>query len=370
MAIIHSDRVALIQDLKDGKHVRQTTTVEAAPTPTGPWEEIHTSKIQISMDESQSPYATADITMAGPVPPILSNPTDGLPYVRITAGLSSETTNASEQLAILVCTGIDEDNGQTVLRLESDESPLEQSFFSTAIGESACPQQDSIGKIWVAVQLAIPIRTPMTIRDESTIPPEARSEVWSISYGGADSPLDWLRSLADAAGLYLRSDQTPSSQGGLVCGPRPQVIPAGALDLRTSSPQSLVINSSSRSGIGGGFGAAILLTCQWSENGNQKESSGIIPATDSANLAQVVKTIQLNMRPPAAYRSRITGSWPTAQALADRVAKRSWETTLITPCLPWLRPGDTVLTDKGPGLVKRLVFDLNLVTMTTTIRPA
>ncbi len=359
-----------IDRLTSGNLVRQTVTVDARPRGSSDaWTSLPVSSAPVVLDEATSPYAAARLELSGPVPPAILDPTGQLWTVRVRLGFACDTLTEDQQVAYLVITDIEESNGRTTLVCASDEDLLSRAVFPPQLAETACPQNIGIGLIWAAISPKLSHAAPLTVTDLSEIPTTQRSLVWAMPYGGGDKPLDYLRALADTAGLWLHSDQSPESTGGLIVEVRRTPTASNALDLRSTITAPLVIEQSVTRGLSGDYASAILLTCTWPEGTGRAQSSGLIPAA-GVERTPAVKPISLDMRPPTAYRTRLSAAWPTAQALANRQAQRTWEATLVIPGLPWIVPGTPVLTDWGLGLIKTAALNPALGTSTISVRPA
>lgn len=329
---------------------------------------IPVSRVQVNMSAASVPYARAEIDLATPLPDGFTDPVTQLADITVVAGLTHAEGETSDQLAHLVFSAAHAENGKTTLTCLSDDSLLKDIVLPSTVPETACPQQATMSGIWLSGPASkMTVGEILPIKNAATIPADRQANVWAQPYGGGDAPLDWLLTQADIAGLYLHSDQSPGSTGGLIAEYALAVNPADCLDLSASARYPMMISASADLGLVDDYASAIYLTCQWTESGTRKEASGLISA--AAGITQVCKTITMQMRPPAAYRAALTSAWSPALALARRVAARTWQARYQTPLLPWLRPGDTVKTDYGYGLIRDISFDLTLGTQNLTVRP-
>lgn len=364
---------AALKALFDADLIAVTMSIDARPRGTlGEWTPLAGTVEPITFDETTIPAVKARIALAGPAPQALLDPTRELWQIRLTVNLTHGETTTSTQIAVMIVTGVESLGGRTTLVCESDEVLLSGAVISPSAAETACPQRNSLGQIWEVVRTKITGFADVEILDETTIPAWRQDEVWATAYGPGDDPLAYLRSLADLAGLWLHSNQAPGSPGGLIVERRP--LPLGSaldVDLRANHPESLVLTSSTRTSLGPDWGSSILLTCSWTDDAGQRQtSSGLIRSDLADQLTPRVQDIKLPVRPPVGQRTRITSAWVSAQALADRVARRTWELKVTTPLLPWLRCGQTALTDQGEGIITSIRADPALVSQTLTIRPA
>lgn len=327
----------------------------------------------VAFDETRRPYGSGEL-----IYPTSSydwtklDPTNHATLTRVRLEVAYEFPGRAElfadQLATLIVTEIDHDDerAETRLTLASDEVLLDWDQASPTAEYQVTAQSGNIGEIFAAAQAAAGALYTLPIDTRSAIPSEYRDAVYALELAPGDSFADWAWTLANAAGLWLHSNQEPSSNGGLICEDRPPARIYG-LDLRTDAPFQVVTQ---RRLIRSTEDAAsdLDLTVRWTEEGKDQELTRRYTAPNAS--VRRVASRELRQRPPLINGIRVLpADWPPALNLLNRLAQRTWTAQFRARSCYWLRPRDSVLTDSGPGVIASISFDGTSGLMNLNARP-
>lgn len=338
----------------------------------GEWQDMPDPRsCRITFDETTRPYASATLTWAARDfdhwdyfdPRNL----DERPRLRLSCGYRWPLTGdeATEQTATVIVTEIEEADATVTVTAESDETLLDADYVRPGRSYSVPTDATDIANIWATAALACLPLWPVPIRDHDPIPSLNLDAVRALDLAPGDAFADWLWSLADTAGLWLHSDQSPTSTGGLTAITRPD-LGKPSVDLSSTSRTPILLRRRRVRSLDE-YAGAVDITVRWTEGGIDQELSRRYAARGA--MPHVVQR-DLRLRPPLRDGIRtLPEDWPPGRALVDRMSQRGLVESLDARACYWLRPRDTIRTDSGRLLIRSVAFDVTTGLMTLTARP-
>ncbi|WP_078062618.1 hypothetical protein [Actinomyces provencensis] len=367
-------RLATSEPVQHLTHVqRRSLVAEQTEGGEGEWIDMPDPRAcRIEFNETTRPYATVTLTWAAADWDQWANidprNIEGRPRLRISCGYHwpITATKITEQTALVVLTRIESDESGTVtVTAESDEILLENDTVRPGRSYEVAANDSDIAAIWTAARDACLCLWNIDIHQHDAIDPELLDGVRALDLTQGDNFADFLWALADTAGLWLHSDQSPTSEGGLVAVAR-QDITTPVLDLSTESTHPLLLRRARRVSLDE-YASAVDLTVRWTEDDKEQQLTRRFVARGA--MPHVV-TKDLRLRPPSFGGVRtLPPDWPPGIALVDRMSMRGEVETIEARSCYWLRPRDTIRTDSGRLLVRSIAFDTTTGLMNITARP-
>lgn len=335
------------------------------PTPTS-W--------SLSFDETTRPYASLTLTYPRPAfdwGRIDPTSDETRMRLRITLGYRwpAAGDHAEEQTALVIMNTLDDDEetGTVTITASSDESLLDEEVRPGRLYEVPDWAVD-VATVWDQACAACLPMWKVPIRAKNPVAPGYLEGLRNLQLASGDKFDEFAWTLADTCGLWLHSDQSPQSQGGLIAEARRGPASRPALDLTPTSRYPITKRRRTTKSLAD-YASHLALTVHWKDGDDQKEISKLFKIINAPATKLVSR--DLTLRPPRwdATTRYLPDGWPPAMELLYRLQKRTWTQTIDARSCYWLRPRDTVLTTLGPALIGSVSFDGSTGLMTITARP-
>lgn len=368
----HLSRLATSDPVEHVTHV-QYRSIMAEQIGATTWHDMPDPRTcSVTFDETTRPYGHATLTWA-------TNDWDHWDYfdptnseerprLRISTGYHWPRTGeeAVEQLALVIATELAEDDDGTItVTADSDECLLENDYVRPDLTWAVPDTATDIADIWDAARTTCQALWNVRITQRDPIPTANLGGVRALELTTGTKFAEWLWTLADTAGLWLHSDQSPTSTGGLVAITRPD-IKTPLLDLSKASPHPLVLRRRRVRSLDD-YASTVDLTVHWTEADDDHQLSQRFTTT---NTMPHVVTRDLDLRPPLVDSQRaLPPYWTPGVDLVERMSKRGLVESFDARSCYWLRPRDTVRTDSGRLLISSISYDTSTGLMTLSARP-